>query len=339
MQGFGRRRSSFLRLIGWTRAQLTLPLEHLKVWEGKGTTDDMVVDYISIGYLEKHLGISGEEYDQTVVRGMITKFLFIDDYAIPVFQLHSTILFRQLQELVVNIYHSTDYVIPILPYLEQIKRLEIWNGNIPVHPLGIDLPLTRTLQWLKLDRSTRFWIIGRSFKALKEFEFSERLNRYGVEFQARHELLEVDLPACTTLKFNESEDFLRLLFCPNIRNFHFKRLFPWIIDEARRKCLINFLSDRPCLQHLDIHIIKALGEAPWLDPLIQFVLCDAREQERWRDIRRVNVKVGVSVSYEHHVFSQMVKHQQHYEKWWKEVSVTKEVTEEDTGSVILNAST
>jgi hypothetical protein len=45
-----------LRLVAWTRAQVIPPLQHLKVWEGRGTTDDIVVDYISTGYMERHLG-------------------------------------------------------------------------------------------------------------------------------------------------------------------------------------------------------------------------------------------------------------------------------------------
>jgi hypothetical protein len=46
------------RLVGWTRARLTPPLEHLKVWEGRGTMDDTAVDYISTSYQDKHPGIS-----------------------------------------------------------------------------------------------------------------------------------------------------------------------------------------------------------------------------------------------------------------------------------------
>jgi hypothetical protein len=64
-----------------------------------------------------------------------------------------------------------------------------------------------------------------------------------------------------------------------------------------------------------------------LDSLIQFVFCDAREQGVWRDIRSVEVKVwftGSSRMMGYHFFSQMVGHQQHYEKWWKEFTVTME---------------
>ena len=133
------------RLVGWTRAQLTPPLEYLKVWEGRGTADDTVVNYISTGYLDNHLGISGEEYVPIVVRAMITKYLFIHGDAIPVFQSHSTVLFRfqshsavlfrQLQELVINLDSSSKSEIPILPYLKQINRLTIAGGIIPEYSL------------------------------------------------------------------------------------------------------------------------------------------------------------------------------------------------------------
>ena len=63
-----------LRAIGWTRAYLTPPLEHLKVWEGssRGSMDDIAVDYTSTGYLDEHLGISSNEHDATIVRAIVT---------------------------------------------------------------------------------------------------------------------------------------------------------------------------------------------------------------------------------------------------------------------------
>ena len=320
-----------LRHVGWTRAQLTPPLEHLKVWEGRGTADDIVVDYVSTRYLEKYLGILGEKYDPIIVGGMITKYLLIDGAAIRVFQLRSTILFRQLQELVVSLSYYSKDIIPIFPYLEQIKRLAIWDGIIPVYPLRIDLPLTRTLQWLKLDHSTSSWMIGRSFKALREFEFNERLD--DPQIQYRNEGLHVDLPACTTLIWRRSKDFLRFLSCPNVQSFHFQRQLVW--DEAPRKSLTNFLCNCSCLQQLDIHIPM---EPWWAGSMTQFVLCEAREQGAWRDIKSVKVSVdfyGFSWGVVHHFYAETVGRQQHYEKWWKQVAVTKEHTD----SVIITAST
>ena len=231
-----------LRLIGWTRAQLTPPLENLKVWEGRGTTDDIVVDYISTGYLDKHLGILGKEYDPIVVRGMITKDLRIRRSDIPLFRLHSTPLFRQLQLLRI----SSEHEIPILPYLEQIKRLEIWGGIIPAYSLRIDLPLIHTLQWLRLYGSTISWMIGRSFKVLRQFEFNANL--YDRENLSRFEGLQVDLPACTELDWMAAEDSLCFFSCPSLQIFHFR---PNSVSNEAAKSLTNFLCNCPFLQPLE----------------------------------------------------------------------------------------
>jgi hypothetical protein len=59
-----------LRLVGWTRAHLSPPLERLEVWEGKESMDDIAADYISTDYQYKHLGISSSEYDAKVVMGI-----------------------------------------------------------------------------------------------------------------------------------------------------------------------------------------------------------------------------------------------------------------------------
>ena len=62
-----------LRLVGWTRARLTPPLKDLKVWGEKGTVHDAVVDYTSTTYLREHLGVSVQEYDVMIVKGMTTR--------------------------------------------------------------------------------------------------------------------------------------------------------------------------------------------------------------------------------------------------------------------------
>jgi len=189
--------SPLLRLIGWTRAQLTPPLEHLKVWEGREATNDTVVDYISTGYLDRHPGISSVEYDTMVVRGMITQRLVIHKAGTPLLQLHSTVLFRQLQDLEVDS-TTSDHGIPILPYLEQIKRLVIHGGTIPVYSLNIDLPLVHTLQWLELVSAPFSWMLGRFFKALRTFHI--RVSQGEPENLSMHEGLQVGLPSCTSLE-------------------------------------------------------------------------------------------------------------------------------------------
>ena len=320
---------ALLRLVGWTRAQLKPPLEQLKVWEGSGITEDIVVNYISAGYLEKHLGTSVEKYDQIVVGGMITKLLFIDCDAIPVFRLHSTILFRQLQELVVRLSHSTQHDIPILPYLEQIKRLEIWGGIIPPYPLEIDLPLTRTLQWFKLKFSTSFWMIGRSFKALREFDFYQQIfYEFPEEYYRR---LPVNLPVCTTLKWRESMTVLRLLSCPNVQNFHFRQGPRRSLGVDAPQFLTNVLFKFLCLKQLDIRLSEDVW---WANSLLQFVLWETRERGVWRDIRSVDVTFGGTSSLADAFFSEAVRDRQHYEKWWKKVTVTKE----NANLITINAS-
>ena len=121
-----------LRLVGWTRVRLTPPLEHLKVREGRGTADDIAVDCISTGYLEKHLGLSiqgstTQWHDTLIVMGMVTRSLGINYTANRLFQLHSTVLFRQIQHL--ELKWDNNVEMTILPHLDQIKSLEIWRGK------------------------------------------------------------------------------------------------------------------------------------------------------------------------------------------------------------------
>jgi len=118
-----------LRAIGWTRAYLTPPLEHLKVWGGRGGTGDIAVDYTSTSYLYKHLGISSKECDATIVKAIVTRRLPIEFPDTRLSPLHSAVLFRQLQHL--ELIFKSNHGPLILPYLEQIERLKISNGSIP----------------------------------------------------------------------------------------------------------------------------------------------------------------------------------------------------------------
>jgi len=123
--------SSLLRTIGWTRAYLTPPLEYLEVWEGRGSMDDITVDYTSTDYLDKHFGRLRKEYDTTIVSAIVTRRLALHFPDTPLVALYSTALFRQLRDL--ELICKFDHRILILPYLEQIKRLEISGGSIPAH--------------------------------------------------------------------------------------------------------------------------------------------------------------------------------------------------------------
>jgi hypothetical protein len=311
----------FLRLVGWTRAHLTPPLEHLNVWEGRGSMDDIVVDYISMGYLNKHLGISEYEqiYDAGIVIAMVTGHLVIHQYATPLLQLHSTALFRQLQHLDLTCAYHVEIL--IMPYLEQIKKLEIRGGIIHKYSLNIDLPLTHTLQWLTLRRSTCSWMFGRTFKALREFQ-NDR-SPFEPKNLSINEGLQIDLPACTTLQLEgHSMGFLRFLSCSNIQNFRWRHNLPLTpFDETALNPLHDFVLTLSCLQQLDIEVPQGLGIAR----LIRLVFCGASEQGAWRDIKRVEMKIWFESSSEaSQFFDQTVEHQQRYEKSWRTFTVTKE---------------
>ena len=319
------------RLVGWTRAKLATPLEHLKVWEGRGTTDDNVVDYISTEYLDKHyldqhFKISDHQNDEMVVRGMLTQCLLVSAWdGNPLLQLRSTVLFRLLED--VKLTHSAQEGFPIhdvenfiFPYMKQIKRLEIVGSNILSDPLKSHFPLVDTLQWLKLLYSPFSWMLGRTFKALSEFVVEGA--PYKHDNLSFYEGLQVGLPACTILKLSDfSEDHLHVLSCPNVQLFHFAMSRG--IGEASLKRLTDFLCDCSRLQKLTIRIRE---EWEGIDSLMQFVFCDAQNRAVWRDIESVEVTVSLPVSSrnaENRPFASLVGHQQHYEKWWKEFTVTE----------------
>ena len=314
--------SPILRLVGWTRAQSTPPMEHLKVWEGRGTMDDIVVDYIGTHYLNRHIGTSFAYYDELVVRGMVTRSLLIDSDVTPLLQHHFTALLRLLKDLKLsNICHEAfpnrDFEILILPCLKHIKRLEIYQGNLLTNPLKSHIPLVNTLRWLKLDHSAFVWMLGRSFKALREFV---------VEGSSFHlplqEGMQVDLPACTVLKLKGcSDDHLRFLSCPNVQIIHITHLMgEWCNTGTASTRMIAFLRDCSHLQELEVHLNDKLEGK---DCLMHFVFGDARSQGVWRDIRRVEVGIGLPDSLRNYDIAPMVGHQQNYEKWWKEFTVTK----------------
>jgi hypothetical protein len=325
-----------LRLVGWSRAHLSPPLEHLKVLEGRTSMDDIAVDYTSTGYLDKHLGTSRKKYDKVIVRGMVARCLLIGVSATPLLLLHSTVLFRRLQHLELDC--DPNHEISILPYLEQIKRLEIWRGMIPVYSLNIDLPLTHTLHWLKLHRSTFYWMLGRTFKALREFQ--NDWSPFAPTNLSRHEGLQVDLPSCTTLQLDDCPmAYLRFLSCSNVQNFRQRQFFAWTIsDLTALNSLKEFVFTLSRLQTLHIFVPHTVG----IDSLIQFVFCDAREQRVWRDIKSAEVRIEFNISSdESHLFASAVGLQRSYEKWWKTFSVTEKrpITVIDNAPVVtINAS-
>jgi len=281
--------------------------------------DDIAVDYTSTDYLDKHLGVSSKECDATIVRAIVTRRLAIEFPDTPLFRLrHSTGLFRQLRHL--ELICKPNHRILILPYLEQIERLEIWRGSIPEDSLNLDLPLTHTLQWLELRLSTSSWMLGRTFKALREFRVFGSPDE--PENCSRHEGLQVDLPACTALQLMYcSMDYLRFLSCSNVQSLRWSRqAFQTAFDSASFNSLHDFLFNLSCLQYLDISFPQGLG----IDSLIGLVFCGAPEHGVWRDITRVEVGVGCdTIAEASHLIDQIVGHQPRYEKWWKSFTVTK----------------
>ena len=90
------------------------------MWEGRWTTKDIVVDCITSGDVERHLGTSNDNCDLMIIRGMVTQHLVIRASDPPSFyQLPLTGLFRQLRGLLIQ--NAPGVEIRILPDLEQIE--------------------------------------------------------------------------------------------------------------------------------------------------------------------------------------------------------------------------
>jgi hypothetical protein len=309
----------FLILVGWTRAYMAPPLEYLRVWYGRGSADDITVDYAPTGYQGEHLGITNNNYGAMIFMGMVPRRLVIHDFETPLFRLQSTVLFSQLQDLELSCHVNRE--VPILPYLEHIKKLKISRGKIPEYSLNIDLSLTHTLQWLGLHESTFHWMLGRTFKALSELWIDSLL---APENLSKYEWRQADMPACTRLwLLNCSMDYPRYLSCLNVQRLdwiQFSAGTALTVLNSLRGCVIT----SSCLQHLSIRVPETLG----IDSLIQFVFCEAWEKGVWRDIWDVTVTIEFStLSEASHFSDQTVGHQQRYEKWWERFTVTKKEKE------------
>ena len=294
-----------LRYLAWTRAQMTPPLEHLKVWEGRGTSDDIVMEYLSTDYLDKHFGISRQDYDQTIIRGILTQKIVAGGFS-PIFdKFHSTLLFRQLQVLKLNRPRRVE--INILPYLEQIKELEVYDSTISAYSLDIYLPLVHTLQYLMLVCSSCPWMSGRAFKALKRITFC-RCPGGG------HTDPPLDIPACTELEWI-NQPAAPSFSCVNLQKISWRNTA--LSPPVDLRSLCDFLLNCPCLQHFDC-LIPHRSKS---DSVIQFVFCDAQEQGAWKDIRSVRVELWPMDNDAIETVTQKYKDEQHVEKWWKEFTV------------------
>ena len=310
------------RLVAWTRSQLSSPLEQLKVCEGRGTTEGIVMDYISSGYLGRHLGILNQKYDSKIIRGMVTQSLVIEaSDPLWIYQLHWTALFGRLQALIISVEPGVE--IWILPDLEQIKRLEIQCGVIPTYSLNMELPLVHTLRWLRLVFSTFSWMLGRTFKALEDCTFSELMKESADIFVNNvNNEMQVNLPACRSLKCTSGyATFYCLFSCPNVQ------FLQWMPSEhdytllaAAPKLLPDLLLNSLCLQELEITISQYFG----LDSLIHLILCDSLKSRRWKTLKSVEMKVHCDADgAAGRFFDQMVGNQQYYRKGWSEFMVSK----------------
>ena len=284
---------------------MTPPLEHLKVWEGRGTSDDIMVDYISIGYLDKHLGVLRKSYDQTIIRGIITQELVLEgSYTLLLDKLHSTVLFRQLWFLFIDAEDCEEF--DILPYLEQIKELNVWTGIIPSYSLDIDLPLVNTLQRLHYTSEPWWWMFGRVFRALTKCSVSLWDDEPWVACDP-----EVDMPACTELEWRNAVA-TPPFSCVNLQIFSWENDSPYY-RQVDLRSLREFLLNCPCLQQFNGLFYHTE------DHVIPFAFCDAWEQGVWKSIRSVKVDLWGGEGQD---LIQKYGHKEHYEKWWKEFTVS-----------------
>jgi hypothetical protein len=313
-----------LRLIAWTRVYLGSPLEHLKVWEGRGTNTDLAEDYVSTSYLYEHFGAYQKElewviheYDLTIIRGMVTHSLAMSSSTTQLLKpIHSTVLFKQLQ--VLEIVGNQNDHINILPHLEQIKELCILQSGIPAYPLDTDLPLVRTLHRLELCQSTFSWMLGRAFKRLKTF-ISQDLRIAAADLSRCKGLL-VHLPACKLLQWDYSSVMpFTFISSPMIQVLQWSDV--GYRNGAVLQPLHDFLLNSSCLRELKLSIFHHIA----LDSLIHFIFCESREQGVWKGIKSVEVKARFGADAKDQVvdefFNQMIEHKQHSQKWWKEFTV------------------
>ena len=291
-------------------------MEHLKVWESRGATNDNVTDYISTGYLHRRFGISSVVHDSMIVRGMVTQSLVIHDSALSE-NFYSTVLFKRLQALDM---HACNDASHILPYLDQIKELTIEASRIPAYSLDVDLPLVHTLRFLSLNFSTFSWMLGRVFKVLKKciLRYQEDTNEDLVRFDG----MRVNMPACEALRCHYCPlDYFLFISCPNLQTLDWVPREDVHVSDRTVLKLHDFLLNCPHLQNLSIFITRSSA----LDALIYFIFCGAWEQKVWQDIRSVLVEVQCrfDLTDTDDFVTHMVGDKKYYEKWWNVFTISK----------------
>jgi len=112
--------------------------------------------------------------------------------------------------------------------------------------LNLDLPLTHTLQWLKLRFSTLIWMLGRTFKVLREFRVFEPPD--SPESHSGHEGLQVGLPACTKLALHHCPtEYHRVLACSNVQTLYWDNHSLHAFELAVFNSFHDFLFNLSCL--------------------------------------------------------------------------------------------
>ena len=86
--------------------------------------------------------------------------------------------------------------VDVLPSLHRLKIFEAHHLFLPIHPPGVDLPLTQTLRDLILKSVSVQWMTGQIFPALAKCSIT--FPRHADAIQS------VDMPCCSVLKYHSN---------------------------------------------------------------------------------------------------------------------------------------
>jgi hypothetical protein len=164
--------------------------------------------------------------------------------------------------------------VDILPQFERLEILEAYRLRLPNYHTDVDLPLVRTLKWMKIKTVSVQWMAGRTFPNMEECtiiwpHYPECLAPGGG----------VDLPACTQFTYDDH-------IIDTLPNFRIPKLDTLIVrNEAWNKprgstqlaavwngTVGQVTPLKPRVLHLDTqchdqHLINALSMLPELEEL------------------------------------------------------------------------
>ena len=260
--------------------------------------------YVHSSFIERLLGLVPTSLPELKLHPTSSVTVFLRPRWLPV-----------LQNLTVFVVDGSNPLgqFDLLPALTQIKRLQLKSCIIPIYSSDADLPLVHTLQQLVLDHCTFSWMLGRTFKALKECHFF--WPREGSKDLSMYKGLQVDMPVCKTLKWKYNPvTFPAFFSCPNLQTFEWRPNGHEFVFDVKPLC--DFLINCSSLQMLEISTYCYMG----LASLVQFIFCDAWEKGVWQDIRNVELYLWDDTD-ENNSFHQMGKDQR-YRRWWKKFTVS-----------------